>query len=158
MLFRSEKGHYSSASFRGYKSDAWEGGHRVPFIVKWPVKVQPGTVSSMLVHQADIFATIADILGVAMPADAGEDSFSLLPFFSGTDNPVRDHAVSTSSSGMPSLRQGPWKLILGAGSGGWSPGGDSEPVQLYDLENDPGEKNNLAGQMPSRVSDRKSVV
>jgi arylsulfatase A len=158
IVAMEEKGHYPSASFRGYKSDVWEGGHRVPFIVKWPGKVQPGSVSSMLVHQADIFATIADILGAPLPADAGEDSFSLLPLISGTENPVRDHAVSTSISGMPSIRQGPWKLILGAGSGGWSPGGDSEPVQLYDLDNDPGETNNLAGTMPARVSEMKDLM
>jgi len=153
-----EKGHFPSASFRGYKSDVWEGGHRIPFIVKWPGKVQPGSVSPVLIHQADIFATIADILGAAMPDDAGEDSFSLLPLLSGINYPVRDHAVSTSSSGMPSLRLDSWKLILGAGSGGWSPGGHGEPVQLYDLKNDPGESNNLAGKMPARVSEMKYLM
>jgi arylsulfatase A len=153
-----EKGHYPSASFRGYKSDVWEGGHRVPFIVKWPGKVKPGTVSSRLVHQADIMATIAEILGISLPENAGEDSFSLLPLLTGVDKPVRENAVSTSISGMPAIRLGPWKLIMGSGSGGWSPGGVGEPVQLYNLEHDPGETNNLSGSMPDHVSEMRTLM
>lgn len=153
-----EKGHYSSAWFRGYKSDAWEGGHRIPLMVRWPGKVNPGTVSSKLVHQADIFATIAEILETTLPPDAGEDGFSLLPLLAGGEKPVRENAVSTSSMGIPALRMGALKLIMGAGSGGWSPGGDGEPVQLYDLEKDPGETTNLARQMPDRVSEMSNLM
>lgn len=152
------KGHYPSAWFRGYKSDVWEGGHRIPLMVKWPGKVQPGTVSSNLVHQADIFATIANILETTLPADAGEDGFSLLPLLFGVGKPLRENAVSTSSLGLPSLRLGRWKLIQGPGSGGWSPGGDAEPVQLFDLENDPGETRNLALQLPDRVSEMSHLL
>ena len=74
-----QKGHYSSGPFHGYKSDVWEGGHRVPFIVRWPGQVQPGSNCSLLAHQADLIATIAEILNTTLPANAGEDSFSLLP-------------------------------------------------------------------------------
>ena len=153
-----EKGHFPSGSLRGYKSDVWEGGHRIPFIIKWPGKVKAGSNSSQLVHQADLFATIADILGFSLPSNAGEDSFSLLSLLEGKDNPVRENAVSASISGVPSLRLGSWKLILGSGSGGWSPGGDGAPVQLYNLANDLGETENLAGKMPGRVSEMKTLL
>ncbi|HSG67427.1 MAG TPA: arylsulfatase, partial [Bacteroidales bacterium] len=152
------KGHFPSGPFLGYKSDAWEGGHHVPFILKWPGKVKAGGVSAQLVHQTDIMATIADIIGTSLPTDAGEDSFSFLPLLNGVDKPVRENSVSTSSQGIPAIRMGSWKLILGAGSGGWSPGGDGEPVQLYNLENDPGETNNLALNMPDRVSEMRSLM
>ena len=153
-----EKGHYPSGPLRGYKSDVWEGGHRVPFIVRWPGTVKPGSSSSLLVHQADIMATIADIFGAPLPPDAGEDSFSLLPLLHGDDNPVRENAVSASISGFPSLRLGSWKLILGSGSCGWSPGGDGEPIQLYNLKKDLGETENLAGELPERVSEMKALM
>ncbi|MEN8117373.1 MAG: arylsulfatase [Bacteroidota bacterium] len=152
------KGHYPSGPLRGYKSDVWEGGHRVPFIVRWPGIVKPGSLSSQLVHQADIIATIAEILSVSLPQNAGEDSFSLLPLLKGDDNPVRENAVSASISGFPSLRLGPWKLILGEGSCGWSPGSDKKPVQLYNLANDLGEKNNLEDEFPRRVSEMKLLL
>jgi len=153
-----EKGHYPSGSLRGYKSDAWEGGHRVPFIIRWPGKVQAGSSCSQLVHQADLLATLADILDVPLPPDAGEDSYSLLPLLKGDNNPVREHAVSASISGIPSLRLGPWKLILTQGSGGWSPGGDGEPIQLYKLSSDPGETENLANNEPERVAQMKALL
>jgi arylsulfatase A-like enzyme len=153
-----EKGHYPSGPLRGYKSDAWEGGHRVPFIVKWSGTVKPGSTSAQLVHQADIMATIANIIDAPLPPDAGEDSFSLLPLLQGADNPVRPHAVSTSMSGLPALRSGSWKLIHGPGSGGWSPGGDDAPVQLYDLASDLGERTNLVDAHPDRVAEMKTLM
>ena len=111
-----------------------------------------------MVHQADIFATIAEILGTTLPEDSGEDSFSFLSLLNGVDKPVRENAVSTSSRGMPTLRQGAWKLILGTGSGGRSPGSDGEPVQLYNIEKDPGETNNHYRDMPDRVSEMRSLM
>jgi arylsulfatase A-like enzyme len=158
VMAMEEQGHYPSGPLRGFKSDAWEGGHRVPFIVKWPGKVNPGSTSSQLVHQADIMATIAEILGASLPPDAGEDSFSLLPLLQGKDHPVRENAVSASMSGLPSLRWGSWKLILGQGSGGWTPGGDDEPVQLYNLDGDLGETTNLAADYPDRVAEMRSLL
>jgi len=95
---------------------------------------------------------------VPLPDNAGEDSFSLLALFEGKDHPVREHAVSTSISGLPGLRQGSWKLITGPGSCGWSPGGDDSPVQLYNLKNDLGETTNLAGEMPEQVSGMKVLL
>jgi len=149
-----QQGHYPSGPLRGYKSDVWEGGHRVPFIVRWPGVVQPASVCGQLVQQADLMATFADILGAKLPDTVGEDSFSLLPLFQGRDKPVRDHAVNCSMSGVPGLRQGPWKLILAPGSGGWTKDGDAtQPVQLYNLADDLGETNNLAAAKPELVAD-----
>lgn len=140
-----EMGHYPSGALRGYKSDAWEGGHRVPFIVRWPAVVEAGRRSDQLVHQADFLATFAEILGAELPPDAGEDSFSLLSALKGDRAVVRETAVSCSIRGVPSLRVNNWKYIADHGSGGWAKGGDpAQPVQLYDLSVDLGEKNNLA--------------
>jgi len=154
-----QQGHYPSGPLRGYKSDAWEGGHRVPFIVRWPGIVQPGSECGQLVQQADLMATFAEILGAQLSDNAGEDSFSLLPLLRGEDSPVRETAVNCSMSGVPALRQGPWKLILAPGSGGWTKGGDeTQPVQLYDLADDLGETKNLAADQPQRVADMTSLL
>ncbi|HKJ84821.1 MAG TPA: arylsulfatase, partial [Spirochaetia bacterium] len=73
------QGHRPSAEYRGYKSDAWDGGHRVPFIVRWPGKVAAGTTQSALVSQTDLMATMAQVVGASLPANAGEDSYSMMP-------------------------------------------------------------------------------
>lgn len=149
-----EQGHFPSGPLRGYKSDTWEGGHRVPFIVRWPGIVEPGSLSEQLVHQADLMATFADIFGITLPADAGEDSFSLLPVLKGEAAPIRAHSVSTSISGVPSVRLGHWKYIPASGSGGWTKGGDpSQIIQLYHLGNDLGETTNLASKNPEQVKE-----
>jgi arylsulfatase A-like enzyme len=146
-------GHYPSGPLRGYKADAWEGGHRVPFIVRWPGKVKPGSVCGQLVQQSDLMATFAEALGAKLPNNAGEDSVSLVPLLKGGDRPVREHAVSTSIQGTPAVRSGSWKYIPAPGSGGWGKGGDqSQPVQLYNLADDLGETKNLAAVMPEKVA------
>ncbi len=152
-------GHYPSGPLRGYKADAWEGGHRVPFIVRWPGVVKAGSVCGQLVHQADLIRTFADVLGVKLPDNAGEDSFSLLPLLKGEDKPIRENAVSASIGGMPAVRSGPWKFIPAPGSGGWGNGGDqSQPVQLYNLADDLGETKNLAAAMPEKVAEMKALL
>lgn len=133
------KGHFPSGPLRGYKRDAWEGGHRVPYIVRWPGVVQPATVSDELVHHADLIATFAELWGVRLPADAGEDSFSLLPVLKGGRGPVRAHAVSCSANGVQTFREGPWKLICTA------------KPQLYHVALDVAEREDLATQNPDRV-------
>jgi arylsulfatase A-like enzyme len=154
-----QMGHYPSGPLRGYKADAWEGGHRVPFIVRWPGTVKPGSVSNQLVHQADFIRTCAEILGTKLPDNAGEDSFSLLPLLRGEDKPVRANAVSASSQGTPAVRLGHWKYIPAPGSGGWGTGGDqSQPVQLYNLADDIGETKNLAAEQPARVGEMKTLL
>ncbi|NBV20669.1 MAG: arylsulfatase [Proteobacteria bacterium] len=151
-----QMGHYPSGPLRGYKADAWEGGHRVPFIVRWPGVVKPGTVCGQLVYQADFLRTFADVFAVKLPDTAGEDSFSLMPLLKGGDKPIRENAVSASIGGTPAVRSGSWKYIPAPGSGGWGKGGDqSQPVQLYNLADDLGETKNLAAAMPEKVAEMR---
>lgn len=152
-------GHYPSGPLRGAKADAWEGGHRVPFIVRWPGVVKPGGVCGQLVSQADLLRTFAEVWGAALPDNAGEDSFSLLPLLEGEDRPVRENAVSASMRGTPAVRGGAWKYIPAPGSGGWGEGGDqSQPVQLYNLADDIGETKNLAAAMPEKVAEMQALL
>lgn len=147
-----QRGHYPSGPLRGYKTDVFEGGHRMPFIVRWPALVKPGGVCGQLVHHADVMATLADILGAKLPDTAGEDSFSLLPLLKGGIDPVREHAVSCAASGVPGLRVGPWKLILAADPKAGA------PVQLYNLAEDLGEQANRAADQPERVERMKALL
>jgi arylsulfatase A-like enzyme len=154
-----ENGHFPSGPLRGYKFDAWEGGHRVPFIVRWPGVVEAGTASKQIVHQADLMRTFADAIGAKLPDNAGEDSHSLIPLLKGGDKPVRENAVSTSGNGVPALRVGPWKYIPAPGAGGRGAGGDPpQPVQLYHLDDDIGETKNLAAAMPVKVADMQELL
>ncbi len=146
-----KQGHFPSGPLRGYKADVYEGGHRVPFIVRWPQVIRAGQVSHQLVHQADIMATLAAIWNEALPDNAGEDSFNLLPLLQGQDQAIRPHAISCACNGIPSLRVGSWKLVFGPDKG-------DEEVQLYDLEADLGEKHNLAAKEPERVTEMRTLM
>lgn len=139
-----KQGHFPSGPLRGYKTDAFEGGHRVPFIIRWPGTVKPGAVCNQLVHQADMMATLAEITGHKLPETAGEDSFSLMRLLRGEDKPIRQHAISHAASGLPSIRQGSWKLIAGGGTA-------KGKGQLYDLSTDLGETQNLWDKKPEKV-------
>ena len=144
------KGHFPSGPFRGYKADAWEGGHRVPFIVRWPGTVKPGSVCAHNVQQVDLMATLT--------GNVGEDSVNLMPLLRGADKPVRDHAVNQSNAGVFALRQGSWKLICGNAGGPWTKDDDTQPVRLYNLADDPGEKRNLAATEPKRVAELTALM
>ena len=143
-----QKGHHVSAHYRGSKADSWDGGHRVPFIVRWPGTVKAGSESDQLITLVDVFATASEITGVKAPT-MGEDSVSFLPALSG--KPIlssRKGVIHHSISGHFGYRQGKWKLILARGSGGWSSPNEKASkgaleAQLYDMEKDPGEKTNL---------------
>ena len=157
------KGHYPSGPLRGYKSDAWEGGHRVPFIAHWPKVVGKGLVCDQLVSQADLMATVAEIVGAEVPGNAGEDSFSFMPLLKGNKTAVRKHLISTSLFGLPSVRVGPWQYLPSPHSGGWSnrfnkDPDQSQPVQLYNLTDDIGGKTNLAEQHPERVNEMRGLL
>ncbi|MBI5434605.1 MAG: arylsulfatase [Planctomycetes bacterium] len=141
------QGHFPSGPWRGRKQDAWEGGHRVPLIVRWPGVVAPGTTSARLVGLVDVFATFASILGAELPASVAEDSVSLLPILRGEDVAVREALVSQSGSGVLALRSGKWKAIFGPGSGAPDGSGPS----LFDLEVDPSETRDLAAASVDEV-------
>ena len=155
------KGHFPSGPLRGYKFDVWEGGHRVPLIVRWPGKVAAGSRCEQLVHQADIFATVAEILGHPLPADAGEDSFSMLPLFKDPGQPTREHAVSQSHDGTTALRKGPWKMIFGPGERlrqNPEGGAGKHPGFLFHLGDDLGEKHNLRETKPEIVAELTALM
>ena len=148
-----------TAPLRGMKSDIFDGGHRVPFLARWPGRIPAGSTSDEVVCLADFMATCAQITGAALPAQSAEDSVSLLPVLRGEKvSPLHEAIVHHSASGFFAVRQGKWKLNLCAGSGGWSsprPGSDEErglpPDQLYDLSADLGEQHNLAAEHPEIV-------
>lgn len=154
-------GHDSSGGLRGMKADAWEAGHRMPFLVRWPGKVQPGSVSHHLVCFTDLLATFAALTGKELPAGAGPDSENFLPVLtraaSGSES-ARAPIVMKSGSGAMMIRDGNWKLIDRLGSGGFSepkriePGPDDPPGQLYNLATDPGETTNLWPDHPDVVT------
>ncbi|MEN3943277.1 arylsulfatase [Prosthecobacter sp. SYSU 5D2] len=153
------KGHNPSGKLRGHKADIYDGGHRVPFLVRWPAKIKPGQTTAQLTCLTDFTATAAEITGATIPENAAEDSFSFLPTLLGeTGKPARPSLVHHSIQGIFAIREGKWKLALCPGSGGWSdprPGTepkDAPPVQLFDMEADLGEKNNLATQKPEIVA------
>ncbi len=155
-----KQGHFASADLRGYKADIWEGGHRVPFFVRWPGRITGGSASTQVICHTDLLATCAELLGVKLSATAGEDSESFLPALRGVSRaPQRDAVVHHSIEGKFSIRHGPWKLILGPGSGGWGKPGDAAAraaglpeVQLYDLDRDLAESRNLAAATPAVVA------
>jgi len=149
-------GHNPSHIYRGIKADVWDGGHRVPYIARWPRHVPAGATSAELICHVDLMGTLAAILGLDLPDDAGEDSYNILPALLGhkPDKPIREAVIHHSIGGMFAVRQGTWKLILGQGSGGWTRGGkgpDEPPGQLYDLAADPGETKNLWRDRPEVV-------
>jgi arylsulfatase A-like enzyme len=146
-----KQGHDPSAGFRGHKADIWDGGHRVPFLVRWPGAVTPDSRSDRLVCLTDLFATAADVTGAKVPAAAGEDSVSFLPGLLGKPAPPRGAVVHHSIEGRFAVREGKWKLCLCAGSGGWSKGTTESP-QLYDMTADPGETTNRAAAETETVA------
>jgi arylsulfatase A len=147
-------GHFPSGPLRGYKFDAWEGGHRVPFIVRWPGKVKPATVCHQLIQQSDLMATFAEILSLTLPANAGEDSISFLPLLKGQTKPTRDHGISCSAAGVPALRSGLWKLIQGRPNQGPA----TKQIHLYHLADDLAETKDLATEMPEKVIEMQKLL
>jgi arylsulfatase A-like enzyme len=151
----STKGHPPVGNFRGSKGMIWEGGHRIPFIVRWPGKITPGSENHDPIGLVDMFSTFAAITGSGLPSDIAEDSFNILPYWFGEqlDEPIRKDIIHHSGAGVFAIREGKWKLIVGTEEGGYLSGGPKEgaPGQLYDMETDPFEKNNLFAINPEIV-------
>ncbi|MCR9246877.1 MAG: arylsulfatase [bacterium] len=150
-------GHSSTGPWRGMKSDSWEGGHRMPFVVRWPGVVPAATTARATICFTDLLATCADVCRQPLPEGAGEDSHSLLPVLRDPNaKNSRQHTVLKSNAAV--VREGKWKLISHLGSGGFSNPRRVEPEQngprgqLYDLEADPGETNNLWLRHPKVVA------
>lgn len=159
-------GHNSNGILRGIKSDAWEGGHRIPFIVKWPGHVKANSTSEALVSGVDLMATFAALTGEKLSEKVAEDSYNILPVIEGKTKVAREALVTQSGEGILSIQKGDWKLVLCSGGGGkWSGIGHLpvketvngkqiwKNVQLFNLTNDIGEKTDLASSNQELVVD-----
>lgn len=153
-------GHQGNAHLRGTKADIWEGGHRVPFVVRWPGKTPAGATCGELIELTDLLATCAGMMDVNLPSNAGEDSRNILPLLLGQTSakPARDFAIHHSLWGVFAIRQGPWKMIPHRGSGGFTFPRTIDPEkaggpkgQLYHLADDPSETRNLWDNEPEVV-------
>ncbi len=159
--------HNANLEFRGQKADIHEGGHRVPFLARWPGRIAAGEESAALIGLNDVYATVAELLGhVPAPGEA-PDSVSFLRCLLEGAPGARQELVHHSIDGMFALRAGPWKLVEGLGSGGFTgptrmaplPGGPTG--QLYRLDRDPSERRNLWPDHPevvARLSARLAAI
>ena len=152
--------HDPSAGFRGHKADIYEGGHRVPFIVRWPDGIKAGQQTQAMACLTDIYATVRELSGYSKQDRGGEDSFSLVPAFRGQSQTERVSLISHSIGGSFAIREGEWKLCLSAGSGGWSAPREADakkqklpPLQLFNLKSDRGEQQNLVDTHPDKVNE-----
>ena len=161
--------HWSSTPFRGLKRDIYEGGHHVPFIVRWPGLTKAGATCNALVSQIDIMATLAASLEFALPKDAAEDSHDLTPLLMGSTTPIRTTHVHNTKVDHYAIRHGDWLLVDakdGYVSGRnkvwedkWSyPADDDQAVELYDLSTDPGQRNNLATANAQKVQQLRTLL
>ena len=148
-------GHSPNYTWRGTKSEIWEGGHRVPFLIRWPGHVTERSVSDKTICHIDILASVADLLDIEIPDKGAPDSHSMLPLWLGMEEGFHrpEPIVLHSINGMFALRRENWIFIDGKGSGGWSGdrNPDEWPGQLYNLVADPEETNNLFASEPDRV-------
>ncbi len=163
-------GHFSMGQLRGLKRDVWEGGHRVPFLIKWPGKISPGEVSEKLVSQIDIMATVSDLVGVPLPQGSAPDSFHFLPsLHKGTDAlPQRKYLIHNTFANRWAVRQGEW-LYINDSTGQHSNMPESfsqlrgftdfnTPELLFNLSDDPGQFNNLSSMYPERIMEMQSLL
>jgi arylsulfatase A len=169
---RADYGHDGARPWRGVKRDQWEGGHRVPFIVRWPERTAAGSTSDLTVCLTDVMATCAAMTGAALPANAAEDSFDLLPVLLGKEygGQARPYTLHQTISLALAIRKGPWKYLDHRGSGGnnYDQGelkpfalpdtAPDAPGQLYNLETDPGETVNLYFKHPEIVRELKALL
>jgi arylsulfatase A-like enzyme len=164
--------HDGAHPWRGFKRDNWEGGHRVPLIVRWPAKIAPGSTTDQTVCLTDVMATCADITGAMIPDDAAQDSYSFLPVLLGkdADAAIRPYTLHQSMVLGLAIRKGPWKFIdqKGSDSNDYKHGplavvpecnnAPTAPGQLYNLKTDPGETNNLYFEHPEIVRELKAQL
>jgi len=153
--------------WRGWKADAFEGGHRVPFVVRWPGVVAPGGRCAEVISLVDLMATLAGVVDYKLPDNAAEDSHSLLPHLRGKPpvEPLHEAVICHSASGYFVVRNGKWKLLFCRGSGGWSPPREREaaklglpPTQLYNLSVDPKERANVVAEHPEVVKQLTAIL
>ncbi|HUW62647.1 MAG TPA: sulfatase-like hydrolase/transferase [Candidatus Bathyarchaeia archaeon] len=162
--------HYSMGQLRGIKRDTWEGGHRVPFLARWPGRTSPGTIRDEILCLTDLMATVAAVVGAELPEDAGEDSYSMFPALVGEklSSPIREATVHHSCSGRFAIRKGRW-VFIDAPTGddnkeplwfkkerGYVP--HDQPGELYDLSRNLTESTNVYAENPEIAGDLKTLL
>lgn len=161
------QGHYPNSIYRGHKADLFDGGHRVPCIMRWPGGAKPHRVDQT-VCLTDFYATFAALNGYTLDDTEGEDSYNLLPAIASETGvaPIREATVHHSIAGQFTIRRGEWKLLLSPSSGGWSAPKPNDstalaslpPVQLYNMKTDPSEQKNVEAQHPEKVAELRSLL
>lgn len=162
-------GHWSPEPFRGLKRDIYEGGHHVPFLLRWPGVTKPSSTTDALVSQIDLMATFASAVGFDLPENAAEDSHDMLPFLTGRAEQVRTTHVHNTFANQYAIRHGDWLLInakngyRSRGFQEWEkrrdyPADDNQPVELYNLADDIGQRNNVAKLHPERVTEMQALL
>jgi arylsulfatase A-like enzyme len=156
-------GHNPSYIFGGHKADIYEGGHRIPLLIRWPEMIKPESVSEQTVCLCDLMATVADIVDYKLPDEVGEDSVSNLSIWHGEETKVREATVHHSINGSFSIRKDNWKLEMCAGSGGWSYPTPNETegmpdIQLYNLADDIEERKNVYDEYPEVVNELQLLI
>jgi len=169
IAMRRDHQHDGARPWRGMKRDNWEGGHRVPFIARWPGRIEPGTSSDATICLTDVMATCAAIVGSELPHEAAEDSYNVLPALLGEkQTEPRTYTLHQTIRLALAIRRGPWKLLDHKGSGGNRYAGNPKlepwiiedtapdaPGQLYNLDDDPGETVNLYLKHPEIAAELK---
>jgi arylsulfatase A len=175
LAMRRDHKHDGARPWRGVKRDQWEGGHRVPFIARWPGRIKANSRSDQVLCLTDMMATFAALTGAKIPAKDAEDSVNMLPALLGEDKgkPIRQYTLHQTISLALAIRRGPWKYLDHKGSGGNNYGrpgtwgmkqyalpekAPDAPGQLYNLESDPGETNNLYFKNPEIVRELKGKL
>ena len=173
IAMRRDHKHNGARPWRGIKRDQWEGGHRVPFIARWPGRIEPGSTSSQTICLTDLMATAAAITGAKLPNNVAEDSYNILPALLGGNKSIREYTLHQTMSLALAIRKGNWKYLDHRGSGGNNYNREGEwgmkqyalpekapkaPGQLYDLAKDPGETTNLFFEKPEMVEELKAKL
>ena len=150
-----EAGHMPSGPLRGHKGDIWEGGHRVPLVVRWSGRVTPNSSNDQLVSLTDVFATSLEAIGANLPADGAEDSMSFLDATLGQEaTAARTSLVSHSNQGEFAYRDGPWKLVFRRSDPSLEDSrGKATIAELYNLGSDLAEQHDLASERPDMVDE-----
>ena len=168
---RAEKyGHFSMGNFRGLKRDVWEGGHHVPFIIKWPGHIEAGSSSSEVISQIDIMATLASIIGIELPENAAPDSYDFLPVLMGQEyhSPLREATIHNTNKSIWGIRKGDW-LYINNHTGGLREMPESfmkltgyidfdSPGLLFNMADDSEQRVNLYDEYPEKITEMDKLL
>ena len=152
------RGHFPSGPLRGYKADVWEGGHRVPFVVRWPRVVRPGVSASSSCSKPTSWPPVRKSWEPSCRTTRAKTASACCRCGRGATSQFAKPPSTVPPTACPRFRKGPWKLVFGTGSGGWSKERDEQPVQLYNLAADLGETKNVCREKPEVVAELTALM